>query len=317
MKKEWMVIVNPKAGQGLATEFWEKIGQQLKQNLFDFQFYFTEKNGKTIEQTKKMIENGIENLIVIGGDGTLHEVANGIMLQNRIPSTAVHLGIIPIGTGNDWIKTMNIPNNISEAINIIKNGNRIFQDVGCATYHIDSQVQKRYFINTAGTGLDSIVVEKTNQQKNRSKSSTIAYFSNLLKAFYHYKPVQISIETDDGAKISGKMLSFAVGIGRYNGGGMLPFPNANPTDGLFDGVFINNMSKLKMVFSFQKLYQGTLNTVKETHCFKAKHISINAESPIFLEADGETLGYAPFTFDIIPKALGVFSNATFDEPISQ
>lgn len=312
MKKEWIVIVNPTAGHGIAQEMWKEIEQELRKNSFNIQFCFTEKGGKTIAITKNLIEKGFDNIIVIGGDGTMNEVANGIMLQQRVPSQEINLGIIPIGTGNDWIRTMEIPNNISKAIEIIKKGDIVYQDVGWATYHTNSQEEKRFFINTAGTGLDSIVVEKTNQQKNRAKSSAVAYMTNLLKAFYKYKPIHVDIEIDNGIKLSGDMLNFAIGIGRYNGGGMLPFPNANPTNGLFEGMFTSNMSKLKMIYSFKKLFKGNLDTVKEVQYFKAKHITVKSSESIFLETDGETLGYDPFSFGICPKALAVFSCAKFD-----
>lgn len=311
MSNEWMIIINPCSGGGMGEEKWSAIQQQLRDNGFNIQFCFTDKAKSTIQKTKNIIESGFDHIIVLGGDGTVNEVVNGIMLQTRIPSDQVFLGIIPIGTGNDWIRTIGIPNDITSAINIIKAGKVIRLDVGWATYQTNSQQEKRFFVNTAGTGLDSIVVEKTNQQKLRTKSSAIAYMMNLIKAFVRYKPVKVSIEADNGVKISGKMADFAIGIGRYNGGGMLPFPNANPCDGLFDVIFINNMSKFKMVLCFSKLFNGTICNVKEVLSFRTKNLTLSSAESIFLETDGETLGYDPFTFGICPSSLSLFSPAQF------
>lgn len=311
MNKEWIAIINPRSGGGMSDEKWDAIQQRLLKEGFDIQFCFTEKDKSNILKTKNLIESGFKHLIVLGGDGTVNEVVNGIMLQTRIPSHEVHLGIIPIGTGNDWIRTIGIPNDITEAINIIKAGSVIHHDVGWATYQINGSEEKRYFINTAGTGLDSIVVEKTNQQKLRTKSSAIAYLMNLAKAFIRYQPVKVEIKGDNGLSFSGKMVDFAIGIGRYNGGGMLPFPEANPCDGLFDAIFIKNMSKLKMIFSFSKLFNGTMGSVKEASVFRSKNITLTSSASIFLETDGETLGYDPFSFGICPQALTLFSPAKF------
>ncbi|MDD4847480.1 MAG: diacylglycerol kinase family lipid kinase [Bacteroidales bacterium] len=311
MNTEWMAIINPSSGGGISEQKWTEIQHQLSEQGFQIQYYFTEKHFSTIEKVKNIIESGFDHLLVLGGDGTVNEVVNGIMLQKRYPSKAIHLGIIPIGTGNDWIRTIGIPNDIAAAIQIIKAGKVIHHDVGWATFQTHSQEEKRFFINTAGTGLDSIVVEKTNQQKLRSQSSAIAYMMNLLKAFLRYRPMDVQIEADNGIKISGKMIDFAVGIGRYNGGGMLPFPQANPCDGLFDVIFIRNMSKLKMLFCFSKLFKGTLSKVREVHCFQTKKIAFHSSESVFLETDGETLGYDPFTFGICSQVLTIFSPASF------
>lgn len=313
--KEWLAIMNPFSGGGISEEKWKNVVQSLRNNGFDVQFFFTTDEKLIIEKTKKFIEDGSENIIVLGGDGTINEVINGIMLQKRIPPSQIHLGVIPIGTANDWIKTLQIPNDLTAAINIIKAGKTIMHDVGWATYFVDSKEEKRFFINAAGTGLDSVVVEKTNQQKNRVKSSAIAYFMNLLKAFIQYIGPIVEVETDQGLKLTGKMVDFAVGNGRYIGGGMLPFPKANPTDGLLEGLFIKNITKLKMIFCFSKLYKGNLDTVKEVVYFKAKEIKLVSKEPIFLETDGETLGFAPFTFGIVPQAVTVYSPANFDKTI--
>ncbi len=304
-----MVFVNPVSGNGVAKEKWREICKLLEVNNFDFEYYFTEPCGKTITHVRTVIENGYQNLIVIGGDGTLNEVLNGIMTQARFSPTQIKVGIIPVGTGNDWIRTAGIPNSIEKAVQLILRNKTVNQDVGWALHHIDGKTKKRYFINTAGTGLDSIVVDQTNKQKSTFQKSTIAYSLNLLKAFTQYKPVYVTLEDNNGIKLSGKMLNFSVGIGRYNGGGMLPFPDANPTDGLYNVLFISNMSKLKILLSIHKLFKGTLASVKEVQYLHAEKIILHSKSPIFLETDGEVIGYSPFEFGIVPLSFCYYGNS--------
>ena len=103
------------------------------------------------------------------------------------------------------------------------------------------------------------------------------------------------------------MLNFALGIGKYNGGGMLPFPNADTKNNLFEVLFISNMPKIKMLFALPKLFNGTLDKVTEVKYIRSQKIKLSSASPIFAETDGEVIGYTPILFDIEPMAFCYFS----------
>jgi YegS/Rv2252/BmrU family lipid kinase len=246
----------------------------------------------------------------MGGDGTLNEVANGIMLQKRYASHEVKVGVVPIGTGDDWIKTADIPTNTNDAINIICAGKTSLQDIGRATYQINNSKHVRYFVNTAGSGLDSIVINKVSQKKSAGKkklTNKLVYILTLLAEFTKYKPIEVTLETDNDTTLKGNMLNFAIGIGKYNGGGMLPFPNANPGNNLFEVLFISNMPKIRMLFALPKLFSGTLDKVKEVKYIRSKKIKLSSTTPIFAETDGEVISYTPILFDIEPLAFCYFS----------
>jgi len=306
----WTVVINPASGNGLAMKQWKAAEIILQSKGFNYNVCHTQPEGKTIEMVKGIIENGCNHLIVMGGDGTLNEVANGIMLQKRYASHEVKVGVVPIGTGNDWIKTADIPTNTNDAINIIRNGKTSLQDIGRATYQINNSKHVRYFVNTAGSGLDSIVINKVSQKKTRSKNkgtNKLVYILTLLAEFTKYKPIEVTLETDNGTTLKGNMLNFAIGIGKYNGGGMLPFPNANPGNNLFEVLFISNMPKIRMLFALPKLFSGTLDKVKEVKYIRSKKIKLSSTTPIFAETDGEVIGYTPILFDIEPLAFCYFS----------
>lgn len=306
----WTVVINPASGNGLAIKQWKTTEKILQSKGFNYNVCHTKPSGKTIDMVKDIIENGCTHIIVMGGDGTLNEVANGIMLQKRYATYQIKVGIIPIGTGNDWIKTANIPNNTYDAIDIICNGNTSLQDVGRATYHINGDSHIRYFVNTAGSGLDSIVIDKVCQKKTANKknrTNKLVYMLTLLAEFTKYKPIEVTLETDNGITLRGNMLNFALGIGKYNGGGMLPFPNADTKNNLFEVLFISNMPKIKMLFALPKLFNGTLDKVTEVKYIRSQKIKLSSASPIFAETDGEVIGYTPILFDIEPMAFCYFS----------
>lgn len=306
----WTVVINPASGNGLAMKQWKAAEIILQSKGFNYNICHTQPEGKTIEMVKGIIENGCNHLIVMGGDGTLNEVANGIMLQKRYASHEIKVGVVPIGTGNDWIKTADIPTNTNDAINIICAGNTSLQDIGRATYQINNSKHVRYFVNTAGSGLDSIVINKVSQKKSAGKkklTNKLVYILTLLAEFTKYKPIEVTLETDNGTTLKGNMLNFAIGIGKYNGGGMLPFPNANPGNNLFEVLFISNMPKIRMLFALPKLFSGTLDKVKEVKYIRSKKIKLSSTTPIFAETDGEIIGYTPILFDIEPLAFCYFS----------
>lgn len=149
----FFLIVNPTSGQSNFKKSWKKIQDILYLKKIEFCFELSKYKKNEIEIVNKAIKNGYKNFIVVGGDGTLHQTINGIMNQDYIDSSKIKLGIIPLGTGNDWIKTYNIPNSIEKSIEIILRKNYTYQDIGIINYSIS---KKEYFLNVAGIGLSLI-----------------------------------------------------------------------------------------------------------------------------------------------------------------
>ena len=126
----WFVIINPTSGNGRSRLKWPIIEGLLKQYAFEFDYAFTEYPGHSKKLVQQAIKQNISNIISVGGDGTLHNIVNGIMAQSVVASKNIKVGVIPIGTGNDWVKTHKIPKDYERAIQIIKNGNIATQDLG-------------------------------------------------------------------------------------------------------------------------------------------------------------------------------------------
>ena len=162
MLNSFFIVVNPRSGNSNFKKSWEKITYILKLKNINFSYSFTEYRKHEVILVDKAIEQGYRNIISVGGDGTLHHVVNGIMKQRYIKTSKIKLGVIPLGTGNDWIRTYNIPNSIEKSIDVILKNTTVLQDIGCITL---LNGKKEYFNNLAGTGYDGYVVKNLNYLK--------------------------------------------------------------------------------------------------------------------------------------------------------
>ena len=309
MGTEFLVIINPNSGNGRGKEDWSKIKQLLNNHNISFSGIFTEKANHAFHICIDKIKSGTRNFIVVGGDGTMNEVVNGIFSQNEVPYNEIILGNIPVGTANDWCRTYNIPNDLSAAVEIIANNNIFHQDIGKATYFIKDDTDKfkhesRYFLNVAGGGFDAFVANRTNEKKKTGKTSPLIYLYTLLASLFNYKSTHITMMIDN-FEYSDIVFSFSLGICKYNGGGMLQLPNAIPNDGLFDITIIKKMSKLEIIRNIRRLYNGSIIQHPKVDTFAAGKVFIKSEPDILLEVDGEICGTTDFMFESINKALGV------------
>ncbi len=301
---DWIVIINPNAGNKKATADLGNISDYLKVKGLNFISVFTERKLDAIELAKTNIEKGYKNIIVVGGDGTINEVVNAIFHQTKYKTNEICLGVIMIGTGNDWGKMFNIPNNYRDAIDIIANKKTFLQDAGLVKYHCDNNIKKRYFINVAGIGFDAMVLDNANKKKEKGKTSKFSYLSSLLTSLIKHRHSEIEIIADNKS-FKNNVFSINVGICRYSGGGMMQVPNAIPDDGLFDLTVINKIGKIDVVRSIKRLYDGSILEHPKVNHHRAKVIKIKSDTPIKLEVDGESLGHTPFEFTIIPRSINV------------
>jgi YegS/Rv2252/BmrU family lipid kinase len=305
-KNKWLVIVNPNAGRKKGSRDWAKIKSLLVKHGFNFNEIFTERPGHATEISKKYIEKGFKHVIIVGGDGTLNEVINGLFLQTRYPTTEILFGMISIGTGNDWGRMLNIPPDYEEAILTIKECRTFIQDAGIVSYHNEDNNVDRYFVNIAGLGFDAVVAKKANRLKEKGKGGPLLYFTTIFSSLLNYRHVNAVINID-GKNYKNKIFSMNVGIGKYNGGGMMQVPNAIADDGLFDLTVIKKMSKPNIILSLRKLYNGKIILHPKVETYTGKSISIDSDTKIMLETDGESLGHTPIEFQIIPRSVKVIS----------
>jgi YegS/Rv2252/BmrU family lipid kinase len=305
-KSNWIAIVNMAAGGGKTKKDWPLIFQILEKEGIRFEPCFTDRRLHASIIARNKIREGYSKIIVVGGDGTMNEVINGLFAQNRIQTTEVMLGMISVGTGNDWARTFNIPSDYEGAVRTIKEQKTFIQDAGLVSYLKNGKEWKRYFINIAGMGFGARVVERANRSKEKGKSGALLYFYNIFYSLIQYRSRKAVIEID-GTALNRKVFLLNVGIGKYNGGGMIPVPHAVVDDGLYSITLIKKIGKLNVLVNLKKLYNGTITSHSKVETYMARSVQIDDSSKLKIETDGESLGHGPVSFEIIPRSVRVIS----------
>jgi diacylglycerol kinase (ATP) len=303
-QKEWLVIVNPNAGNKKGKKDWDTISALLKKENLPFTVKFTERKGHAIIFAMEGIAAGFRKIITVGGDGTLNEVVNGVFSTGVCLTKDISLSLIPVGTGNDWGRMFGIPLDYKKAIKIIRDNKQMLHDVGLVSFYNGSEKKKRYFINIAGLGFESVVVRRTNIQKDKGRSGKMIYFYNLLMSLLSYKNTKAEVIID-GERINADVFSINIGNGRYCGGGMRQTPNALPDDGFLDMTIINGMGKFEIIRNLKILYDGTILNHPKIDGYRCKNVKVSSDSVIYTQADGESLGHTPVEFSILPASINI------------
>ena len=296
MLNSFFIVVNPRSGNSNFKKSWEKITYILKLKNINFSYSFTEYRKHEVILVDKAIEQGYRNIISVGGDGTLHHVVNGIMKQRYIKTSKIKLGVIPLGTGNDWIRTYNIPNSIEKSIDVILKNTTVLQDIGCITL---LNGKKEYFNNLAGTGYDGYVVKNLNYLK---KMGSLAFLVSGLYSLFSYKKTKYKIIINNKT-INEQCLMILFGICKYSGGGLRVTKDPNPKDGLLDITIVKNISFLDLLFNIPKLYNGDIIHHRKVTNYKTRELKILDKYNSTIEADGEIIGNGSLNVTIKQNAV--------------
>ncbi len=231
----------------------------------------------------------------------MNQALNGFMKSGS--DKRITIGMIPSGTGNDWARYHNIPNDFIRASEIIANNKTKPHDIGLVISS-DKTEERRYFMNMAGIGFDSVVADRVNILKESGKAGTASYFKTIIKSLVSAKSDPYTI-TLDGIEFNRDVFSMSIGICSYNGGGMKQAPDAIFDDGLFDVVIINTLSWWGIVTNLPKLFSGSHVKHSAVEVFRAKNIKIETSDKNFLETEGEVFTGQPYKLEILPNAVDV------------
>jgi diacylglycerol kinase (ATP) len=272
------IIFNKQAGSGKNHRNISKVIDFFQQNRIDHRLFETLSIGHAVKLAHQAIDENHKHLVIAGGDGTLNEVINGIFSH---PSRKdIKIGILPIGTCNDFANAAGIPLALDKALETIVSGVPMRFDV--------AKIQDLYFINIAGIGFDVDIVESISRhQKGRN---FVTYLTAVLKIIHHYRAGTYRIKTSD-REIEGKMLLIALANGRSFGGGFRVAPMADLQDGLLHIVILQDMPFIKRVLALLRILNGSHEKLKETVIFTSDQISINAEQPLKMQLEGELIQF--------------------------
>lgn len=299
---EWQVIANPNALTEKRKVLETTILEQLKKRGVNYQLHFADGAGQGIAVARNLCNSGHRHLIVMGGDGSINEVVNGIYSSDANPEE-VYLAIMPLGTGNDFCRTMSYPS-AENAVDFLFSAKFLPTDAGIVTTVKDGQeTDRRYFINIAGFAFDAAVINETVHGKPKLFPSAV-YLMKLMKVLFTYKATPVTFHTEEG-EITEKVFTIAVGNAQYNGNGMRQVPMANPQDGKFDVVFIKKLHPLKVVANVKGLYSGKHIAMKEARVLHTNSLKISSPKRLLGEVEGEMLTTGDYHISIAPKQLNV------------
>lgn len=308
-----LVIINPTSAGGATADAWPGLASDLGSHFGAFTPVFTEGAGHATEIAAVAARKGTKLIIACGGDGTISEVANGILLSGR----DAELGILPSGTGGDFRKTIGIPSRPRDAAEILRTGRARQIDVGRVTFTGNKgQQETRYFLGVASFGMTAEVIERVKQRNPewlpfrapKWLTGRLSFGLSMLQTAMQSQARRVIVQADDKPDQQLTLVALCIANARYFGGGMKIAPDAKLDDGKFDVVSIGDLGAFKIFTNAPRLYFGAhLGMQQVGHLRAAKVVArptAKAEQ-ISIEIDGELPGRLPATFQIVPHALRV------------
>ncbi|RMF69979.1 MAG: diacylglycerol kinase family lipid kinase [Calditrichaeota bacterium] len=305
MNQKIKLIINPVAGNNAFQKAKDEFHQAVFALLGDVSTAFTTAVGEATRLAQNALRDGYRTIVAVGGDGTINEVVNGFFEDGRPVSPEAELAVISMGTGGDWVKTLELPEELHEAAKRIAEGRTKLCDVGLLTCRSsDDRPVQRYFINIADAGFGGTMVERVNQS-TKALGQFFAYLIGLLRTLAVYKNKPVEIQVDDVFHATQVVNSVVVANGQFFGGGMWVAPEAKLDDGLFDVVIIGDVNRAEVLANTHRLYNGTLGRHHKVTTLRGKEITLRSEHDVYIEADGELPGKLPAKFQLIPTALRI------------
>ncbi len=293
MARRIFVIVNPAAGRGRGRRAWTVVGPALRDAGLQFEETFEEQPGQAIPLAEDAARAGYDVIVAVGGDGTVHEVVNGIMRAGMREQPAI--GIIPGGTGNDFARALGIPKDPLEAGRLLLSGARRRVDIG--------QVNERYFVGISGVGFDAEVAAKVNRWP-KWVGGTPVYIAAILNMLVTYRlaPTRIFL---DGREERLRLFLLAAANTPWYGGGMFMAPDARADDGKLEVITARDLSKFETLGLLPKVFSGAHLRHRKVSHQAVRELRVESDVPLSIHADGEMVGQVPAVFRAVPGAIEV------------
>lgn len=282
------IIINPKSGKSYFRAQRLYLWRLLKKRHEPFTYRVTKYANHAIELARELVEKGYDQILVLGGDGTLSEVVNGIM-RAEIPAEQkrhIQFGLMPRGTGNDWARFWGLNKDFKRSLDLFFNGKPQPMDVGCVTYWRNGVEHHRYFINSVGFGVDAVTCVEALKLKPYIGSHHVNYLFGLIMALRTHKSMMTQLVADGKEVTHDLMFTMNIGNGPYSGGGMRQNPEADPRDGIFHSMFVGKPTFKQVIKAVPCLFNGKLHELPFIHTFTAKDIEINTKKHLIFETDG-------------------------------
>jgi Sphingosine kinase and enzymes related to eukaryotic diacylglycerol kinase len=307
-KTEWYFIVNPRAGSGKTMSEWVPAERLLEQKGIPFVTAMTDHKKHAIELAREAAAAGFRRIAAVGGDGSLHEVLGGICgwcAATGVPPEEFYLAVVPIGSGNDWIKSCGVPDDVDKVVELIAAGSFGRMDIVRAS---SAGGRISYMANIGGIGFDSHVCDRVNRQKERGMRGRMIYLDALRYTMFHLSPISIAVQSDGDEVFSGEAYSLALGNGPWSGGGMRQVPLAANDDGILDFMVVPKTKLSSLVKEIPRLFTGSAHEsplIRSGRCRALRIAPLDERSADILELDGEIEGRLPMLVEVTGQQINV------------
>ena len=300
------IIINPKSGKRFYRAQRMYLWKLLRKRHQPFAYRVTQYAGHAIELARELVEKGYDEILVLGGDGTLSETVNGIMRSELTVSqrARIQIGLMPRGTGNDWSRYWSLTKNHQESLSRFFEGTGCPIDIGCVTYWRNGIEHHRYFINSVGFGVDSLCCKKAETIKRYIGSHRVNYVMGLIDAIMEHQSQHMVLTVDGQEAVNDLLFTMNIGNGPFSGGGIRQNPQADPTDGVFHAMFVRKPTFGQVLKALPNLFNGRLTELPFVYPIVGKEIEIAYDKHLLFEADGilENI-IGPCTISCIHNAL--------------
>ncbi len=303
------VIANPSAASGRVRRRWSRVEGVLRQRFGAYEVLWTEASGDGTRLAREACQAGATRLVVVGGDGTLNEVVNGLFdAATDVPYVPdLELAVYPAGTGGDFVRSLGVADDDAEAWGDFTSRAIDVGRVVCR--NAQGAEIKRYFVNEASTGGSGVIVDKVNHTSKRL-GGKVSFYVGTLRGLIAYRNQWVRLRVDDAFEQDLVVNTVVVANGRYFGGSMMVAPEALLDDGLFDIIVIGDVSAATFVRHSGALYRGDHLRLPFFRHLRGSHVRIEPLSgvePMLLETDGELVGELAASFAVMPRALHVLA----------
>lgn len=291
-------LVNPASANGSTGRRWPELAHRAAAAGLEGDTLFSERPGHLAELARDAALGGAGLLVVVGGDGSVNEVANGLVGLDSPPDIAV----VPRGTGWDFVRTFSIPRKIEDAVAVALGSARRQIDLGVVTYRSwDGSEARTAFANVGSAGMSGAIAQRANDT-SKALGGKASYLWATLAVFARWSATEVRL-TVDGEHREGAMFDVVVANGRFFGGGMKICPEAEPDDGLFDVLTIGDVTKRDLVSTMPRIYRGTHLPHPRAELLRGRTVVVESDEPLPIELDGEQPGTTPAAFEVLPSAV--------------
>ncbi len=296
----WLAIVNPASGRQGSRRQWPAIERAIRIAGVAVEAVHTVRPGEGESLARRAVVEGRRQLLVAGGDGSAHEVVNGVMSAGLTDTRTVTLAVAPTGTGNDWARSLGVGRRAADIAAVLAAGRTMLHDVGVIEHPGATPPQRRHFINVAGAGYDAWVTSRV----PRPVPSALTYLRIALGGLASFRSPLFRIRSGEAA-LDGRLLLAFVAIGQYCGNRMHVAPTAKLDDGLFDVLAVKELGLCAAISKLAKLYGDRILGDSAVRHWLAARVRIDSSPPARVQADGQLVGETPAEFSILRQAIRV------------